>query len=773
MKDLSGRGRAAGRTRHSAAGHDTSLQIHSCHSPMREIEILHDNLLALLEEDPMLSPRDIIVMTPDIDTYAPFVHAVFDAQSDETLRIPFSIADQNPHRKNRTIDGFLALLDIADSRFGAVQVLRLLEYSGIRQKFGLTESDLKLIEHWINDTQIRWGIDEKSKIDAGLPGYPENTWRAGLDRLILGYAMPGENRAMFNGILPYDNIEGSDAQVLGRLMEFVDRLFSWSKAFHKTRTLSEWQKTLLDLIDQFFRPDDDTEPEFQLLRQTLDELGSKEASADFKDDIEVRVIRYYLKSHLEQIKYGTGFLTGGVTFCAMLPMRSIPFKVICLIGLNNDAFPREHQPLNFDLMAQHPRAGDRSRRDDDKYLFLESIISARRKLYISYVGQSIQDNSPIPPSVLVSELLDTIVNGYASTDPNILEQVVTHHRLQPFSEWYFRADSRLFSYSVENMLAGSRIHEKQEPLPFFSRRLPLTAEESEKCKQTDPDSLVRFFNNPTKYLIQKRFGIKLEDMQLLSDERENFDLHPLERYLIGQNLAKNLTSGVSLTDFKPIQEATSQLPHGHVGDCYYAEMTIEVQNFVRKIEKYVTAEVLGSFDLEIEAAGLEVSGRISSASRLGCVHIRFGRQRANDLLKAWIYHLIYCHCAPSHYPRHSFLICKDKGVQFEPLTDSLPILKALLRIYRQGLEIPLHFFPLSSFEFAEKVLRKTKPESAALLMAKNKWTGSEFAKNAGPESQDPYYDLCFRHFDPLDEQFMKMAITIFEPLLYHSREFKL
>jgi len=772
-EDLSGRGRAAEAAHLPVAGHDASLQIHSCHSPMREIEILHDNLLALLEEDPTLSSRDIIVMTPDIDTYAPFVHAVFDAQSDETLRVPFSIADQNPRRENRTIDSFLALLDIADSRFGAVQIFRLLEYSGIKQKFGLAESDLKTIERWINDTQIRWGIDGRNKIDAGLPGYPENTWRAGLDRLILGYAMPGENRATFNGILPFDSIEGSDAQVLGRLIEFVDRLFSWSKTLDKNRTLSEWQKTLFDLIDQFFRPDDNTEQEFQLLRKALDELGSKEAGAGFKDDIEPRVIRYYLKSHLEEINYGTGFLTGGVTFCAMLPMRSIPFKVICLIGLNNDAFPREHQPLNFDLMAQHPRAGDRSRRNDDKYLFLESIISARRKFYISYVGQSIQDNSPIPPSVLVSELLDTIEKGVASTDPNILEQVVTHHRLQPFSEWYFREDSRLFSYSNENMLAGSRIHENQEPLPFFSRKLPLTAEESEKWKQTDLDSLVRFFNNPAKYLIQKRLGIKLEDEQLLSDERENFELQPLDRYLIGQNLAKSLASGVPLTDFKPIQKATGQLPHGHVGDYYYGEMTIEVQNFVRQIEKYVAAEVLGSFDLEFEAAGLEVSGRISSVSGLGCIHIRFGRQRANDLLKAWIYHVIYCHSAPPHYPRNSYLICKDVGVEFEPLTDSLSILDALLRIYRQGLEIPLHFFPQSSFEYAEKVLRKSKPESTALLMAKKKWAGSEFAKNASPESQDPYYDLCFRQFDPLDEQFMKIAITIFEPLLSHSREFKL
>jgi exodeoxyribonuclease V gamma subunit len=744
-----------------AAGKDVSLQIHACHSPMREIEILHDNLLAMFEADPALSPRDVIVMTPDIEIYAPFVHAVFDAQSDEALRIPFSIADQSSRRDNRTIDGFLALLDIADSRFGAVQVFRLLEYSGIKDKFGLLESDLKIIERWIKDTHIRWGIDENSRIEADLPGYPENTWHAGLDRIILGYAMPGENRTMFNGILPFDNIEGSEAQVLGRFLEFVDRLFLWSKTLGKTRKLSDWQKTLSALIDQFFRSEEKTEREFQLLRQALDELGSKEMNADFKDHIEPRVIRFYLKSYLEQNNYGSGFLTGGTTFCALLPMRSIPFKVICLIGLNNDVFPREHQPLNFDLMAQHPKAGDRSRRNDDKYLFLESLISARQKFYISYVGQSIQDNSLIPPSVLVSELLDTIEKSFESTDPDIIEHTVTQHRLQPFSTWYFREDSRLFSYSTENMLAGSGINGKKEQLPFFNRKLPLTAEESDKWKKIDLDSLCRFFNNPAMFLVQRRLGIRLEDEAFLAEERENFELQPLEGYLVGQNLVNSLISGVPLIDFKPIQKATGQLPHGHVGDHYYAEMTIEVQNFVKQIETYITADVLDSIEIDFETAGFDLSGRLSPVSDFGCVHIRYGRQRVSDLLQAWIYHLIYCHTAPPNYEKKSYLICKDAAVQFEPPAESLPLLETLLDIYRQGSKIPIHFFPMSSFEYADSVLRKSKPESIALMQAKKKWGGSGFAKHARPESQDPYYDLCFRQFDPLDKQFRELSITVF------------
>ena len=756
-----------------SSGKDASLQVHSCHSPMREIEVLHDNLLAMFEEDSALLPKDIIVMTPDIDTYAPYVHAVFDAQTDETLRIPYSIADQSYLRENRMIEGFLALLEMADSRCGAVQVIRLLEFSGIKKRFGLAESDLTIIERWIKDTHIRWGIDQTSRLEAGLPGFAENTWRAGLERLLLGYAMPGDSRTMFNGILPFDHIEGGEAQILGRFLEFVEKLFAWTKILKKPRKLPEWQQTLLALIDQFFRPDENTEREFQLLRRAADELGGTARYANFHEDIEPRVIRYYLKSHLEQNNFGSGFLTGGITFCAMLPMRSIPFEIICLIGMNNTAFPRDNRPLSFDLMAQAPRTGDRSRRNDDKYLFLESVISARKKLYISYVGQSIQDNSPIPPSTLVSELLDTIAERFNSADNDILEQIVTHHRLQQFSTGYYKADGGLFSYSTENLLACTGALEKRAELPFFNTKLPMGDAEAATWHELDLDALCLFFSNPAMFLIQQRLGIKLEDKVHLLDERENFVLQPLERYLVGQNLVDDLVSGATLQDFKAMQKAIGQLPHGNVGDYYYAEMVIEAQQFIGLIETFSAAESRDSITIDLNAEGFHLHGRLVSLSELGYIHIRYAKRRVKDLLKVWIHHLVYCHSAPSGYARSSYLICKDSAVRFEPVCDSLSILKDLLKLFWRGLEKPLHFFPISSFEYADRLLRKSATEPSARVSAQKKWMGSDFEKFARGESKDPYYDLCFRLLDPIDEDFQKTAIQIFKPLLTHCKEIRL
>jgi exodeoxyribonuclease V gamma subunit len=654
-----------------------------------------------------------------------------------------------------------------------MQVAGLLEFPGIKEKFGLVESDLKTIERWIRETHIRWGIDKDSRLNAGLPGYSENTWRAGLERLLLGYALPGENRFIFNGILPYDNIEGEDAQILGRFLEFTERLFTWAKTMVVPKKLSDWQRELLAALEHFFKPDESSERDLQFLRHLLDGLSEKESASNFHEKLSPEVIRCYLKSVLTQNNYGAGFLKGGVTFGAMLPMRSIPFKIICLIGMNNDAFPRDYQPLNFDLMAKQPQTGDRSRRKDDKYLFLESIVSARSKLYISYVGQSIQDNSRIPPSVLVSELLDTIEKSFELPGKNVLDQIVTTHRLQPFSAGYFQQGSGLFSYSVENMRACVSGAEKTEHRPFISRKIPLSPQELQEWQELELDSICLFFNHPAKFFAQRRLGIILENEAALADERENFELGPLDRYLVEQNLIKSRLAGITSEDFGPVQRALGQLPHGKVGDYRYNEMSIDVESFVAKTAGFTGGTYRPPMEVDFDVANFHLRGRLATITEAGCVHIRYARQRAKDLLNSWIYHLVFCHLSPPGSRPCSFMICKDSTVQFEPVADGIGIIEDLLALLHRGLEQPIHFFPDSSYEYAVHLLQKAASKQAALNKARRRWNGSDFAKFSRGESEDSYYDLCFRSADPLDESFKKIAVSVFSPLLACAREIML
>ena len=372
----------------------------------------------------------------------------------------------------------------------------------MQQRFDLAEADLGLIRKWVRDTRIRWGIDADDRSRMDLPAFAENTWKSGIERLLLGYAMPTKNQQLFHGVVPYDNIEGTDALMLGRFVEFLDKLFSLVSSLGQPRTLKAWSASLTEVLESLFKPDESAQNELQTIRLTLKELAEVAELAGFDEEIDLKVLKNSLRRRLEKETFGFGFITGGVTFCAMLPMRSIPSKVICLLGMDNDAYPRQTKALGFDLMAKHPQKGDRSRRSDDRYLFLEAILSAREKLYISYAGQSIQDNSTMPPSVLVSELMDYIESGFAIRGENILDNIVTKHRLQAFGLEYFKSDDkRLFSYSEENCAAAEQMLKSVEPpAPFISKGLTTP---EEQWKDVGLQDLCRFFGNPGPLLIEQ------------------------------------------------------------------------------------------------------------------------------------------------------------------------------------------------------------------------------------------------------------------------------
>jgi len=701
----------------TVAAHDTSVQIHSCHSPMREIEVLRDQLLDMFERDPGLLPKDILVMTPDIETYAPY----------------------------------------------------------IQRKFGFLEMDLDLVRRWVRETRIRWGIDGQSRAQLDLPELAENTWQAGLDRLMLGYAMPGQDESMFGGVLPYDDIEGSEASVLGRLLEFTELLFTHVTSLGQARSLDGWSRTLTGLLEGFFVPDEDTEREMQMIRCALNDLGNMSAycGSVLDEEIDVNVIRWYLRHYLESEGFGFGFITGGVTFCAMLPMRSIPCKIICLVGMNGDAYPRQAKPLGFDLMARHPQPGDRSRRNDDRYLFLEAMLSARETLYISYVGQSIQENSLIPPSVLVSELMDYIERGFTIQGEKILEHIFTRHRLQAFSPAYFKENERLFSYSEENLQAAQCILKAREvPVPFISSGL---TDPEEEWKMVDLADFCAFFGNPARFVLKRRLGIHLEERASILEEREAFDLKGLERYLLEENLVERRLAGGNLKDFLALVRASGRLPHGTPGDCMYEDLTRGVEHFVERTVPYIREISLEPLEVDLGISGFRLAGRIDAIYPERLLHYRYARVKPRDRLRIWIHHLALNSVIADGYPRTSVLAgLRPKGGETEwaaweysPVENSEEILGRLLQQYWAGLVRPLHFFPDSSWTYAYMILEKNKPGENALSSARKTWTGSEY--NRG-ECEDPSYQRCFRNTDPLDSEFRRIAEEVFSPLIEHQRE---
>ncbi len=523
---------------------DTSVRVHSCHSPLREVEVLYDQLLDWFQADPTLTPRDVLVMTPDIEAYAPFIQAVFDAPEEPSKRIPFSVADRGNRVASQIMGAFFNLLSLPATRLETTSVLRLLEADAVRAKFGLSESDLDTIRVWVRQTNIRWGQDARQRESLGLPGLPENTWRQGMDRLLLGYAMAGRGERMFNGVLPFDHVEGANAEVLGHFAGYLERLFDAVTALRERRTVGEWEHILLNVLDTFFEPPEREVGELLLIRSTLHELAGQASQASCAEPVDLAVILEALNPMLEEDRVGAGFITGGVTFCALKPMRSIPFRVICLIGMDDNAFPRTDRHLSFDLMAQRPRLGDRSLRADDRYLFLETLLSARERLHISFVGQSIRDNSEAPPSVLVSELLDYIAQAYELPGGDILQDhVLVRHRLQAFSPAYFtNQDARLFSYSAENCRAS---HCGRTPRVTPAAFLELALSEPEpELRTVDAAALGEFFCNPARWLVTRRLGVRLEEREEVLEEVEPFAVAALDGYAIRQDLVELGLRGV-------------------------------------------------------------------------------------------------------------------------------------------------------------------------------------------------------------------------------------
>ena len=623
--------------------HRQTILIQSCHSPMREIEVLQDHLLLFFEEDPELRPGDIVVMAPDIENYAPFISAVFAGQTDEALKIPFSIADRSSGRTNRLLNGVMAILDLADSRFGATQVMAVLDAVGVKERFGITDGELSVIEKWVRDTYIRWGLDADHRKRMGFPAVKENTWTAGFERLLLGYAMPGDQNRMFSGILPYD-IEGSETIILGKFLEFADQLFGIAKELSLKRDLKAWSTLLKDILSRFFSDDEDTGFERQILSSAFERLSVLSEISGFQEEIGLSVVKCFVEHSFRQEGYGGGFIAGGVTFCAMLPLRSIPAKIICLVGMNSDAFPREYHPPGFDLMAAKPGPGDRIRRNDDKYLFLQALVSAGKKLYISYVGQSNRDNSRIPPSVVVSDLMDYISKGF-NLD---IKEIVTHHRLQPFSDEYFKEDSELFSYSKENFeacrSARDRDFGKVKIKEFISEPLPIPGPE---FLTVDIRHLAMFFSNPSKFLLQRRLSLYFDDELPGFENEEPFQLNGLERYQVEQELVKTGFEGQDMEDMYPFHQARGRLPHGTPGKIVFSDIAPKVEQFVKLVAALQGNDGGQMVAVDFKLDGFNLTGVIDNIYPDKLLRGIYAGKNPKYLLEAWIYHLVLSSCPGS------------------------------------------------------------------------------------------------------------------------------
>lgn len=730
---------------------DKTIVVHSCHSPMREVEVLHDQLLDMFATMDGLAPRDIIVMTPDIETYSSFISAVFSGNQDPKRRIPFTIADRTMRNEGRVGETLMAILALPGGRFTAPEVVNILASDPVCGCFDISRSDIDLVKTWLEETHVTWGMNADERTTLGLPGYSEGSWMSGLERLVFGYAMSSDDSELVDGILPFDNMEGEAAVVLGRFVHFVRSLHTAIADLGSPRTLSQWRETLHMIQKNFFKSSKEVAREYTSIANVIDSLGDAEENSGYCHEVGLDVIRSWLQKRLDSETAGVGFLSGKVTFCAMLPMRSIPAKVVALLGMNDGSFPRQSRSPGFDIIHADPRPGDRSLRDEDRYLFLEALLSARERLYISYTGLSIRDNSVIPPSVLVSELLDFLDRGYQRGAGEFHKSLVTLHRLQPFSAAYFNGqENGLFSYSVENLSAARGFLNAVNERPrFFNEPL---SQPDELYREVRVADLLKFYENPAAFILRHRLGIKPEEKTSPLEEREIFELDNLEAYNIKKEILAHVIRGKDASELLPVVRARGILPPAGQGDTVFKNLATEAAGFAEKVLQTIDGQqFLPPLDVDLAIGEFRVYGRISNVLPEQLIRYRSAKLSAKDQVKLWIEHLVLNFADAETYPKRSTLVMLKESVTLQPVEESKALLEVLLNRYWQGLKMPLHFFPRSSLAYAKK--REIKSAEA-------QWNNDKF-----PESVDPAYRLCFGNDSPLDGEFEEVASDVFQGYL--------
>jgi exodeoxyribonuclease V gamma subunit len=776
---------------------DDSLRFHLAHSPQREVEILHDQLLAAFEAsaaDPSpLRPRDVIVMVPDIDTYAAHIDAVFGTAQGERA-IPYTISDRRQRHQQPLAIALESLLSLPHTRFSVSDLLDLLDVAPLRQRFDIGESDVPLLRRWIEESGIRWGLHGEQRQSLDLPGgFEQNSWTFGLKRMLLGYATG--DQAPWQSIEPYAEVAGLQARLAGQLAALLAVLEQHWRSLVTPATPADWIDRLRLLMDELFLLED--EADLQLQSTLLDALAQWQDACDdagFDQLVPLSVAREAWLGALDAGGLSQRFLVGRVNFCTLMPMRSIPFRLVCLLGMNDGDYPRTQLALDFDLMASRGqyRPGDRSRRDDDRYLFLEALLASRERVHISWVGHDVRDNHERPPSVLVAQLRDYLASRWRPRDEgSLLDALTVTHPLQPFSRRYYQHDTKaacdLFSYDNEWRAAHEqRSVEAHQALPLTEADIPDTLSIA---------ALSRFLKNPPQLFFSERLKIRFPEQAPQNDDEEPFALDGLGRHQVAQSLIRAVLP-VPVADQEQAFVAararllrSGQLPVGHGGALLLDEVA---QPLWQAIECWQTLSARFPVSLPLTELSVPISsgepviliedwldGLRQGEAGVARLTLATGKVegKPSSLLTDWVTHLVCCASgmALTSHVIHGEGLCTFPSL---PAPEASALLGDILRAWLAGLESPLPLACRAGFALlaADNNPRsRTDPLNAARLQYQGgDYAGAtaelQYAGNQALRRSFPDFDSLLAARQDQQPAFVYWTRLLYQPLLTHLQE---
>ncbi|REL33650.1 exonuclease V subunit gamma [Rhodohalobacter sp. SW132] len=699
----------------------SSVEVRSCHTPLREIENLHQFLLRRFRDDPDLSPDDVLVATPDLETYLPFIQAVFGTEQKGFPSIPY-------HAGFGGISGsglkrvLTQLLDLIDSRLSFTEVMDLFLEEEVRSRYDVSESGASRIKRWMEENHVIWGADGDHRRAAGQPESDLQTWQSALNRGWKGMLMGEQDDPFDDGEIHFHKIQGRDREEdWSAFSGFVGNLRDFGKVSESKKTVSGWCDFTLKLIRSFCSDGVLKEKESDEIRRCLDRITEAAETSGTKQKITFRLFRAQFKKQLENSSASTALFSRGVTFSTMVPVRSIPAKVVALIGLNEADFPRKPKSADFDLMARNPAPTDRNRKNEDRNLFLESVMAAGDVHYCSYIGMSRVDNEPIPPSPIVNEW----VNFIADTTGKKAEDIVHNSPLHGFSRENFRKGT---SFAKTEFLASERMFKRGTGVRGLQPGDPISIEENGDFIPFE--ELDRFYANPVQTFFKSRFNPEINRAE---ERKKEFELSSLEYHKLFDRVFGWRMQDKNEDQILNLLYRTGTVPQGWQGETVLREIIHSVDSAIEWVREEGFEPQINNFDLNIQTESISINGSLLSYSAERMLDITPSGFNGGRVFRSWIRHL--CGNVSGHFPdSESNFLCdlkkpKPKWIAFQPVKNAEEQLELAVRIFRSGIESPIMLFPSTSYAYEKAIFKENgiPEESAAQIFEGSEY--NRFAEN--------------------------------------------
>ncbi len=621
---------------------DRSLQVHACHGRLRQVEVLRDVVLGILDDDPTIQPRDVVVMCPDVEAFAPMVDAVFgadarvdqDAVADGAGRLPdvrVRLADRSLRQVNPLLRTVADLLALPDARVEATVVVDLARRAPVRQRFGWDDADLDVLEDWIAELGIRWGLDADHRAEHGIAD-ATHSWQAGLDRLLVGVAVAGSGLDLVGGVLPHGDVDAGAAPLAGRLAEFVDRVAHVTRSLRAPRPLADWCDALADAVDLVA----DVAPEDAWQRVQLDRLLERlrRQAAEVAVPVGLVELRSLLEDELRGRPSRANHRTGDLTVCSLVPMRSVPYRVVCLLGLDDEAFPRRTTTSGDDLVARSPVVGDRDPRTEDRQLLLDAVLAAGDHLVIVHRGRDERSDEAVPPAVPVAELLDVVDATAVPADGRgrARDLVLHHHPLRAADPRCFDPAGP-FGFDPVALEAARASTHPVPPRPFLDG-LPAAGA---RPTVVDWGEFTRFFRQPVASWLQHRMGVRHHEPPAPLDDRLPVEVLALEGHGLGSRLLRAALAG-RFDACRRAVRASGDLPAGGIGDHVLARLeedVLEVAAVAREHLGDLLATPAERHELDLRIGDVHLVGVVPQV-RQRITRVDYGRPKPKRLLDLWL-----------------------------------------------------------------------------------------------------------------------------------------